>query len=113
MEREILFRAWDEGQKYMAYQGAPDLETIQSFMHHFGDKKLMEFVGLKDKKGKKIYDGDIVEFDNTVMECKWWQDKCRFVFYEKVWKETHEVNIENCKKCKVIGNVFENPPIKK
>ncbi len=37
---EIKFRAWDEAQKHMAYQGTPDLETIQSFMHHFGNNKL-------------------------------------------------------------------------
>ncbi len=38
--REIKFRAWDESQQYMSYQGAHDLETIQSFMHHFGNNKL-------------------------------------------------------------------------
>jgi hypothetical protein len=51
MMREIKFRAWDESQNYMAYQGTPDLETIQSFMHHFGDKLLMQFTGIKDKNG--------------------------------------------------------------
>jgi GrpB-like predicted nucleotidyltransferase (UPF0157 family) len=33
-KREIKFRSWDKDAKYMAYQGTPDLETIQSFMHH-------------------------------------------------------------------------------
>jgi hypothetical protein len=41
--RTIKFRAWDESQKYMAYQGTPDLETLQSFIFHFGDKPLMQF----------------------------------------------------------------------
>ena len=69
MNREIKFRAWGESQNYMAYQGTPDLETIQSFMHHFGDKKLLQFTGLKDYNGKEIYDGDIVQVE--FMHASW------------------------------------------
>lgn len=60
MNREIKFRAWDEDESYMAYQGTPDLETITSFMFHFGDRPLMQYTGLKDKNGKDIYEGDRV-----------------------------------------------------
>ena len=33
--RLFKFRAWYEKEKYMAIQGTPDLETLQSFMFHF------------------------------------------------------------------------------
>ena len=59
---KIEFRAWNEKQKYMAYQGAPDLEIISSFFHHFGDKKLMLFTGKKDQVNAKIFEADIVKW---------------------------------------------------
>lgn len=60
---ELKFRAWDKAQQYMAYSGTSDLETIQSFMHHWGDKPLMLWTGHYDKTGKPIFDKDIIEFD--------------------------------------------------
>ena len=60
MERELKFRAWDKSQKYMAYQGNPDLETLSSFMFHFGEDIVMQSIGLKDKDGDEIFEGDLL-----------------------------------------------------
>jgi hypothetical protein len=70
MNDKIQFRAWDEKQKYMAYQGDPDLETLQSFIHHYGDKELMQWTGFCDCNGKKVYDGDFV-----IISCNSHSDK--------------------------------------
>ena len=81
--RTIKFRAWNEEQKYMAYQGTPDLETLQSFIFHFGDKELMQFTGLHDKNGKEIYTGDILQLkrlDGSVLFYKIFCVKGGFAF---------------------------------
>jgi hypothetical protein len=54
------FRAWVESQKYMAYQGSPDLETIESFMHHFSGRVLMERSNFQSIDSKYIFEGDIL-----------------------------------------------------
>jgi uncharacterized phage protein (TIGR01671 family) len=58
--RELKFRAWDESQKNMAYQGNPDLETLSRFMFHFGEDIVMQSIGLKDKDGDEIFEGDLL-----------------------------------------------------
>ena len=102
--RPIKFRVWDEEQKYMAYQGTPDLETLQSFIFHFGDKELMQFTGLHDKNGKEIYEGDIVT--DGVGKYKIVYD-LKLAGYQPycIFRDDPE------NYCEVIGNIYENPEL--
>lgn len=119
MSRQIKFRAWDKDQKYMAYQGTPDLEAIQSFMHHFGGEELMQFTGLLDKNGKEIYEGDIVMCDPFstgkiewgVMASQWW---ITFTEPRKTYRELtpdYGDGQNYCLYADVIGNIHESPEL--
>lgn len=93
---------------------------------------VMEYTGLKDKKGVEIYEGDIVRFTNSIDEIynevgkvTWEQSECNFVAqYKTVNCVTQEENgttitiylISNetyreCVEYEVIGNIYENPEL--
>ena len=112
--RTIKFRAWDESQKYMAKQGTPDLETIQSFFFNFGDCQLMQFTGLTDKNGVEIYEGDIVKVDIFTKnycivfgESKKWGASFQYKSDYSIYYLTENF----AKDCVVVGNIYENPEL--
>jgi len=115
-KREVKFRAWDESQKYMAQQGMPDLETLQSFMFHFGDKPLMQFTGLKDKNDKEIYDKDIIG-DGEMIGCIWWNPDGFWDIQigediKEGLSEMGEYYLGNIARyCRVHGNIYETPKL--
>ena len=103
----IKLRAWDESQKYMAYQGTPDLETIKSFMHHFGDSPLMLHINSNDCNGKEVYAGDILEAPSGGLFVVTWHEE--ELCWVMVSKDTHYGM--NMGILKVVGNIYENPEL--
>jgi len=127
--REIKFRAWDKKWKRMVYDFRPichgDLNLFDfAFLKDYdGNYEPMQFMGLKDKKGKKVYEADIVDFgtwkkdgERAVVEYN--NDLACFIyqFFSKYGGEGMGIIGEYPyrplrKKMKVIGNIYENPEL--
>lgn len=147
MSREIKFRAWDKTYNFMSYKvlvGNTDT-TDENYTAHciwvdsekvdykrepgwmnfdeLSDKALMQYTGLKDKNGKEIYEGDIVEYNDynslrtggfaedkiivgkVIFSCGMWmveENNCGHDLYE---------GLVNDEEFEVIGNIYENPEL--
>jgi uncharacterized phage protein (TIGR01671 family) len=77
---------------------------------------LMQFTGLKDKNGKEIYEGDIVNYGNYTDNDKPCNEEIIFENCSFVGREIRKFGDKNAvsmigKDCEVIGNIYENPDL--
>lgn len=82
-----------------------------------------QYTGLQDKNGKKIFEGDIVQFedekpgqyeyhDDTFMNAgEVIYDGWRWVFTNRVAVEMDDLIDRNRADCEVIGNIHDNPDL--
>ena len=115
--REIKFRAWDDTIKKMWFPSAvaADGRTI-ALVNQFGVEGadfsgdvIEQFTGLRDKNGREIYEGDILESPKDacgrklISVVKWSLDApCFYHTLPCGWNELT-----------IIGNTHENPELLK
>ena len=126
MSREIKFRAWDGLNRHMFYPAFLEIESnhVRSWtgapnggLGMGYNAILMQYTGLKDKNGKEIYEGDIVETVYTDHK------KHKGVIYSQPtrlnWSVKHspfanqDLFVYSRPDCSVeiIGNIYENPEL--
>lgn len=122
--RELKFRAWDRVKRKMLYGVSPfnvhitdenePLLSLERSEHD--DCEFMQYTGLKDKNGKEIYEGDIVEYTT----CYYGNEKHhRKVVEWEEWDsddfgEPHNIGYFDLSEYMgVIGNIHENPELLK
>lgn len=132
--REIKFRAWNNNGKCMVTSPVGVATIISRFIRDFrptstgfGSRQSevtpedyipMQFTGLKDKHGKEIYEGDILNYprEEQVISVRWSSDGY-WAFYEHRgfddgvgrgdWRLTTGISLNS----EVIGNIYENPEL--
>lgn len=112
MSRPIKFRAWGKNSKeYLgdSSQGF-NMEELSRLSGQFANWELEQYTGLKDKNGKEIYEGDILQIDDHIL------GDFEVVWHNLSWKIKRSVGFESLSVHKtedivVIGNIHENPEL--
>lgn len=136
MQRSIKFRAWWRGEMYDAVlfdfrKGSKGLGIgyidNPSWGVRWPDSEeliLMQFIGLKDKDGEEIYEGDIVRHPLCVAEphdenepCETFMGRIQFevdrgqYFAVNLKRNGYVIEMSEAYKFEVIGNINENPEL--
>lgn len=121
------FRAWLKGNKKMVDVDEIAFRThwihvfyeLNYYWFKFDDAKLMQSTGLKDKNGKEIFEGDVLEIEDEGevlgnAKLTWHNEQAVFMI-EAISVDDiapfHEIVSDGSYSYRVVGNVYENPEL--
>ncbi len=110
--REIKFKCWIKESDEEVYRMTEPVDALEMCLGGMEVIDLMQYTGLKDKNGKEVYEGDILDDDSkNPFKINEMQDA---QFTWKMLKENVSgIFPSDCEyeECKIIGNIYENPEL--
>jgi len=131
--REIKFRIWDSDKKLMldlkssfyliAAHNNEVCETDGDSIWINSDCVTMQYIGLKDKNGKEVYEGDLFIINDTSIRTyndppkysavEWFEKDCGYSLrtYMNPKRAEQRVTATYVLAYEVMGNIYENPEL--
>ena len=125
--REILFRAkradndeWEYGSLLSPdeFNENPHIVYID-YLNEYGDigeisapvlpETVGQYTGLTDRNGKRIFEGDIIEFHEEIGKIKYSDCDAAFDIIFDTWNTNFSVT--DGRRIEVIGNIHDNPEL--
>ena len=69
-----------------------------------------QYTGLTDKNGKRIFEGDIAEYEGEYYVVRYSEKYAGFLF-TRIGSEYSAFTVFDYKSCEVIGNIHDNPEL--
>lgn len=116
--REIKFRAWDKVCKPNRIKTWEQLlaqyQLTQVFVSDYFI--LMQYTGIKDKNGKEIYEGDVVEYKDFSGGLYLFREQPKTTGIIKINNLLRGIYLKGMgtfegSKAEVIGNIYDNPEL--
>ncbi|OUB05993.1 hypothetical protein BK708_40475 [Bacillus thuringiensis serovar yunnanensis] len=129
--REIKFRTWDKKYHMLEYDDSPDLligmdgKVYQKEERNYAGTsfieyevanrfELMQYTGLKDKNGKEIYEGDILQFNTDAPGVvDYFRGSCRVKTPSRYRGDDWRTSLWDATidEYEIVGNMYENPEL--
>ena len=124
--KEIKFMVWDKenkeflelgGETFLTYDGEKlqVLEGNENYATEYKDIEILQYTGLKDKNGKEIYEGYIIQGLNTwpfEVLIKRGHTRIKWKDYDKQINEEYLLqSYINSDELEVAGNIYQNPEL--
>lgn len=120
--RDIKFKFWYKEDKEIYYPENIEhinfedklISTEENGLFGFDEIELLQYIGLKDKNDKEIYEGDIIEISNQLHGIIMFNQEMSYfgIKYIETVGCNYIKQLGNWISCyKIIGNIYDNPEL--